>query len=293
MRKLSVMDEKTLKSFQDRALLAMDNIKSTRRNDCPRCPSADSEVAAACTSKLDADTETHGFGDGPMCKHVEEKARQAADEELTKRRAYRMKHAGVPDPEMIKYLAPLRTMPRPPRSWFGPDQGQRTGSEQIIEGVESWVAYPGCHTLLIVGDVGCGKSTAAAWAVACTQDNALWLSARMVDDLERWKTVSELAYRVGLLVIDDLGTERVTESGWGTETLGSLWVDRIDSCKRTLVTTNLGPEGIIKRYGDRLRSRLNRRPQAGFIEGGATDLRRLKRDYQQRVGEARDFRGQR
>jgi len=292
VKKLTTCDVMTLKAFQDRAVVAMETIRRTRREDCPRCPNADSEVALQCSSRLDSDTETHGFMDGPMCKHAEAKAQQAAEEELTKRRAYRMKHAGVPDPEVIKYLAPLRAMPRPSRSWFGPDQSQRTGSDQITEGVEMWLAYPGCHTLLVMGDVGTGKSTAAAWTVACTQDNALWLSARVVDDLERWKPVSSLAYTVGLLVVDDLGTERETESGWGTETLGNLLVDRIDSCKRTIITTNLSPAAMMKRYGDRLRSRLNRRPQAGLIEAGAVDLRKLKRDYQKRVGEARDFRSE-
>jgi DNA replication protein DnaC len=287
MKKLSVVDEMSLKHFQDRAMLAMENIKRTRREDCPRCPSADSEVAGKCSSRLDADTETHGFMDGPMCRHVEEKARQAADEELTKRRAERMKHAGVPDPEVIKTLAALRVMPQPPRSWYGPDQAKREAAMMVVDGAQSWLVYPDCRCLVITGDVGTGKSTAAAWIVAGTQDNALWLSARMVDSIERWKPVAELAYRVGLLVIDDLGTERESESGWGTDTLGGLLVDRLDSGKRTVVTTNLNGTGLVKRYGDRLRSRLSRRPQVGLIEAGTTDLRRMKREYQQRMGEVK------
>lgn len=287
MKKLSTFDEMSLKHFQDRALVAMENIKRTRREDCPRCPNAHSEVALKCSSRLDPDTETHGFLDGPMCRHVEAEAHRAAEEELTKRRAERMKHAGVPDPDVIKALAPLRVMPQPPRSWYGPDQAKRDAAMMVVEGAESWLAYPDCRCLVITGDVGTGKSTAAAWIVAGTQDNALWLSARMVDDLERWKPVSELAYRVGLLVIDDLGTERESESGWSTDTLGGLLVDRLDSGKRTVVTTNLNGTGIVKRYGDRLRSRLSRRPQVGLIEAGTTDLRRMKREHQQRMGEVK------
>ena len=178
-------------------------------------------------------------------------------------------------------------MPQPPRSWFGPDQAKRDAAMTVVEGTESWLAFPDCRCLVITGDVGTGKSTAAAWIVASTQDNALWLSARMVDDLERWKPVAELAYRVGLLVIDDLGTERDSESGWSVDTIGGLLVDRLDSGKRTVVTTNLNGTGIVKRYGDRLRSRLSRRPQVGLIEAGAVDLRRLKRDYQERIGDAK------
>jgi len=287
MKRLSTFDELTLKQFQDRAMLAMDNIKSTRRNDCPRCPDAHSEVAMKCSSRLDPDTETHGFLDGPMCRHVEAEAHRAAEEELTKRRAERMKHAGVPDPEVIKTLAALRVMPQPPRAWFGPDQSRRDAAMLVVEGAEAWLGYPDCRCLVITGDVGTGKSTAAAWIVASTQDNALWLPARVVDDLERWKPVSELAYRVGLLVIDDLGTERESDSGWSVDTIGGLLVDRLDSGKRTVVTTNLNGLGLVKRYGDRLRSRLSRRPQVGLIEAGTTDLRRMKREYQQRIGEAK------
>jgi DNA replication protein DnaC len=287
MRKLSVMDEMSLKGFQDRALMAMDNIKSTRRNDCPRCPNAHSEVAMKCSSRLDPDTETHGFLDGPMCRHVEAEAHRAEEEELTKRRFARMKHAGVPDPEVVRTLAALRVMPQPPRAWFGPDQAKRDAAMLVVEGAEAWLGYPDCRCLVITGDVGTGKSTAAAWIVASTQDNALWLPARTVDDLERWKPVSELAYRVGLLVIDDLGTERESDSGWSTDTIGGLLVDRLDSGKRTVVTTNLNGLGLVKRYGDRLRSRLSRRPQVGLIEAGTTDLRRMKREYQQRIGEAK------
>jgi len=287
MRKLSVVDEATLKMFHDRAALAMENIKRTRKEDCPRCPNAHSEIAMACTSRLDSDTETHGFMDGPMCQHVKTENAKQAEEELTSRRAQRMKYAGVPDPEVIKTLAALRVMPQPPRAWFGADQDKRAAAMMVVEGAESWLSYPDCRCLVITGDVGTGKSTAAAWIVASTQDNALWLSARMVDDLERWKPVSELAYRVGLLVIDDLGTERESESGWSTDTIGGLLVDRLDSGKRTVVTTNLNGMGIVKRYGDRLRSRLSRRPQVGLIEAGTTDLRRMKREYQQRIGETK------
>lgn len=287
MRKLSVVDEASLKMFHDRAAMAMENIQRTRKEDCPRCPSPHSDVAEKCTSKLDSDTETHGFFDGPMCRHVEAEAHRAAEEELTQRRAYRMRHAGVPDPEVIKHLAALRVMPQPPRAWYGPDQAKREAAMMVVEGAESWLSYPDCRCLVITGDVGTGKSTAAAWIVASTQDNALWLSARMVDDLERWKPVSELAYRVGLLVVDDLGTERESESGWSTDTLGGLLVDRLDSGRRTVVTTNLTGPNIVKRYGDRLRSRLSRRPQVGLIEAGSTDLRRMKREYQQRMGEAK------
>ena len=286
MKKLQMFDEQTLKHFRDRAAVAMDNIKSTRRNDCPRCPNAKSEVALACSSRLDPDTETHGFEDGPMCKHVEEKARRDAEEEVIRARTLRMQRAGVPDPEMIKCFAKVKVMTQPSRSWFGVDQSQREGSERVVEAANRYIFDQQLKHLLLIGSTGTGKSTAAAWIIASTLDNAHWLPARTVDDLERWRPVSSLVYSVPLLVIDDLGTERQSESGWGVETLSSLWVDRIDRGLRTVVTTNLGIAALSARYGERLRSRLNR-ADVGPVAAGNVDLRRLKRDHQQRMGEVK------
>jgi hypothetical protein len=47
----------------------------------------------------------------------------------------------------------------------------------------------------------------------------------------------------------------------------------------------------VKRYGERLRSRLQLRPLVGVIDAKKVDLRKLKRDYEQRMGQVRDFRG--
>lgn len=286
MKKLQMFDEKTLQHFQERALVAMENIKRTRREDCPRCPSAKSEIALKCSSRLDADTETHGFEDGPMCKHVEEKARREAEEEVIRARTLRMQHAGVPDPDMVKHFAKVKVMTQPSRSWFGSDQSQREGSERVAEAVNYYLSDPHMRHLLLIGGTGTGKSTAAAWVVASTLDNAHWLPARTVDDMERWRPVSSLVYSAPLLVIDDLGTERQSESGWGVETLSSLWVDRIDRGMRTVVTTNLSIAALSSRYGERLRSRLNRTDVAP-VAAGNVDLRKLKRDYQQRMGEVK------
>lgn len=282
MKRLNVVDDEMLKYFQTRAVMAMENIKRTRREDCPRCPNVQSEVALACSSRLDPDLETHGYEDGPMCKHVEAEKARKAEEEVERARTLRMQHAGVPDPEMIKSFAKVRVMPEPSRSWFGAEQSLRQGAENLKESTMHYMMDPRLKQLVAIGGTGTGKSTTAAWIVASTLDNAHWLPARTVDDIERWKPVSTLVYTVPLLVIDDLGTERQSESGWGVETLASLWVDRIDRGMRTIVTTNLNVSGLAARYGERLKSRLNR-ADVVLVAAGNVDLRKYKRDYQQRL----------
>jgi DNA replication protein DnaC len=282
MKRLNVVDEEMLKYFQTRATKAMENIKRTRREDCPRCPDVHSEVALACTSRLDPDVETHGYEDGPMCRHVEGEKARKAEEEVERARMLRMQHAGVPDPEMVKAFAKIRVMPEPSRSWFGADQSLRQGAENLKQAAMHFTADPRLRQLIAIGGTGTGKSTSAAWIVASTLDNSHWLAARTVDDIERWKPVASLVYSVPLLVIDDLGTERQSESGWGVETLASLWVDRIDRGMRTVVTTNLNLPGLAARYGERLKSRLNR-TDVVVVAAGTVDLRKYKRDYQQRI----------
>lgn len=288
--RLHTVDLEMVEYFKKRAATAVERMKEIRRHDCPACTGVASEVGERCTSKGDADTEEHGFGDGPMCKWALSEQRKEAEENRTRERALRMRRAGIEDKALIDWMAPLRSPPFASRSWFGVEQNLREGSDEAMHGAQAWLDYPDCKCLLIIGGVGAGKTTAAAWVVAGELANAVWLPARTVDDLERWKEVSHQAKTAQLLVIDDIGTERDSESGFGRDTLGSLWTDRLDRAQRTVVTTNLSGAELVKRYGDRLRSRLQLRPLVGVIDAKRVDLRKLKRDYEQRSGAARDFR---
>lgn len=289
--KMRTIDQETLNYFRAQAAKAVERMRDIRRHDCPRCTGVASEVGAGCTSRGDPDTAEHGFADGPMCKWALVERTRESEENETRARTDRLKRAGVTDKALVAWLAPLRSCPTPPYGWFGEDQAQREGVFGLMRDADGWLGAKECRCFIMFGGTGCGKTTAAAWIVAGERDNALWLPARTADDLERWKEVSTQAYSVGLLVLDDLGTERVSNSGWASETLASLWTHRLDAGLRTVVTTNLTPQQVVERYGgDRLRSRLTQRPLVGHTVVGNIDLRKLKRDYEQRIGAARDFR---
>jgi hypothetical protein len=227
-----------------------------------------------------------------MCRWaLSERVKQSEADE-TRARSERMRRAGIADEVLVEWLAPMRTYPTPPYGWFGENQSQREGVFGLMADADGFLGAKFCKCYMMFGGTGCGKTTAAAWIVAGERDNALWMPARTADDLDRWKATSGQAYSVGLLVIDDLGTER--DTGWPSEALGSLWTHRLDAGLRTVITSNLTPQQVVDRYGgDRLRSRLTEKPKVGHSVAGNIDLRRLKREYDQRIGAVRDFRGER
>ena len=64
----------------------------------------------------------------------------------------------------------------------------------------------------------------------------------------------EVAKRASLLILDDLGGERLTE--WTAERLLGVIDARCRDRKRTVVTTNLTGEELVARYSDRIVDRL-------------------------------------
>ncbi len=90
------------------------------------------------------------------------------------------------------------------------------------------------------------------------------------DELIKFHT--DNAYDVDLLVIDDLGTEFITS--YTAEVLFDLVNTRLNSGKKTIINTNLGPEELEKIYSARITSRLfgDYMP----IEFYGNDIRRIK-----------------
>lgn len=121
--------------------------------------------------------------------------------------------------------------------------------------------------LVLAGPPGCGKTLAAAWALA-------WKDGQFLDaPALAWihTDMEALADLRGLLILDDTGQEPDGPSGWAADRLAGLLVRRHLRLAPTIVTTNLKRADFARRYGPRLDDRLNER--ALFVELGGASLR--------------------
>lgn len=113
--------------------------------------------------------------------------------------------------------------------------------------------------IVLVGDVGVGKSHLAYSMIKqLTKDsdktaalvNVVDLLAKLKADFQ---SESDYVYRLNsldYLVLDDLGTEKVSE--WSAGVIYSI----LNARDKTIITTNLEPKFLAKKYGKRLYSRI-------------------------------------
>lgn len=176
--------------------------------------------------------------------------REAVRDESERRRALRMAEARID--------AVLGTTPRILdliRS--GPKDTDAT------DAVKEW-ARAGSWCLLLLGGVGCGKSTAAAaHAVEFTKANPksrlpVWARAVEASRMSAFGDSAEDRFaswrEAPLLVMDDLGTELMTAT-W-QQALDDVLDWRYQHSLPTILPTNLAAEEFKKRYGERITDRI-------------------------------------
>lgn len=152
---------------------------------------------------------------------------------------------------------------------------------------EWWLS--GKVLLLLQGGVGSGKTTAAAWVLAkqleresasarpsggTVVDAAMFVTAPEFNGLSDYHPESrvwlERLCRCGVLVLDDLGTERMGDGELSC--VQRLISERHSAGRRTVLTSNLTAEVFHARYGERVADRIR---ESGMVRGsGKESLRR-------------------
>ena len=126
-----------------------------------------------------------------------------------------------------------------------------------LAAVKDW---DGASDVLLLGNVGAGKTHAAAALAREAFDQGVEIMFRpalgLVEDLkpDGDPRALERASKTGLLILDDLGTERRTD--FAADRISLLLVTRYDDCLPTVVTSNLAPEVLERQVGERIWSRL-------------------------------------
>ena len=124
--------------------------------------------------------------------------------------------------------------------------------------------------LLLCGGVGVGKTFAAALAIVELGFGVAVRAPELGQRVDPWRHelkdgVQRLDLTQGLIVVDDLGTERADDSRFA-DAFARL-VDERQASRYMLITTNLTRALIRPRYGDRIADRLNHSGLAIEIAG--------------------------
>lgn len=194
---------------------------------------------------------------------AEREARFAEAEEAVRRaeRARRLRDAGATLPEPMRAAIVAGRVPT------------RTHSGRAVV---SWWSNPRETLLVLGGRTGCGKTTAASWAIAQHDRGGRLRPASVIAQL--WRSGSYSAERArdelsscGLLVVDDVGAEHQQQREWTAVALRDLIEVRLGEGLRTVLTTNLARAELERAYNDpRLTSRLLR---ARWVVDTGDDLR--------------------
>ena len=167
------------------------------------------------------------------------------------------------------------------------NEAQRATLEKLYAYMKKYAAkLPEVKTKNIVlsGTVGTGKTCLASAVARATVEggksckflsayefNTEMLSCHTSPIAERANKLHDVL-TADLLVIDDLGTEPRLKNVT-VEYLLLVLEERVRAGLCTIITTNLGADGILSRYGERIYSRLSDKIHSKFFTLSGNDLR--------------------
>lgn len=148
------------------------------------------------------------------------------------------------------------------------------GREQVQGWVDRTPPYDTSLTLVLrSNEPGVGKSHAAYAAgnraVSAGLWTLAWTAIKFNDAIRPGNddTAYDVAQECDLLLLDDLGREKVSE--WTLERLQSVLDARWSNEKRTIITTNLSGADLLTRYGDALVDRITDTLTMVLVDGSS------------------------
>lgn len=128
--------------------------------------------------------------------------------------------------------------------------------------------------LVLAGEPGRGKTTAAAWALS--ECPGIFVRSEQLGVLDETGALEARMRSARLLVVDDLGAEH-SPGGYAAGRLDAVVEYRWSNLRRTLLTTNLAGPVFVERYGARIKSRVNAKENEarglGWVDLDGPDLR--------------------
>lgn len=154
----------------------------------------------------------------------------------------------------------------------------KTALQKVEDWIDHWPEYREAgRGLFLSGEVGTGKTHLAVAVMKELQEAhevpCLMMSVpELLDDMRaeydsregRGRMVAQ-AKAAELLVLDDLGSEKITD--WSIERLFVIIDHRYRNMAPTIYTSNLGYQGVREVFGERIASRMIESNKWVFMEG--------------------------
>lgn len=164
-----------------------------------------------------------------------------------------------PEPEPVDLLTQLRSRATKmlERGWPQRALDVALVANESKPGIKSVAKFDGMGALVLSGDVGRGKTVAAAWWAMRQFIPVLFVRAATLARTSRYDAAWSTWVKARALCIDDLGGEYADVKGSFAVDLDEL-VDTFYADKRALIITTNCKAGVFKqRYGARVLSRLS------------------------------------